>query len=132
MRLFLRRIVSEELKPEHLLLKDPESPNYVWPSDTRKYYDSAHQLFLQSYSLSPHIALGALIAKIGTHNPPDAIIKIGNSYAYRVPKNKMGTLEFVVNAISFRGTDFPSNSGAKIDSTVPLADLRRSSPEVIM
>ena len=130
MRLFLRRIVSEELKPEHLLLKDPDFPNYVGPNGTAKYHVAAHQLFHQSYSLIPHSALGALIAKIVTHNPPDAIIKIGNSYAYRVPKNKMGTLEFVVNAISFRGTNFPSTSGARLTPRSLwriYADLRRKS-----
>ena len=130
MRLFLRRIVSEELKPEHLLLKDPDFPNYVGPNGTAKYRVAAHQLFHQGYPLIPHSALGTLIAKIGTHNPPDAIIKIGKSYAYRMLKNKIGTLELAVNAISFRGTDFPSTSGARLTPRALwriYADLRRKS-----
>jgi hypothetical protein len=107
--LSMRRIVSEKLQPELLLLKYPESPNYVGPNGTTNYDVTSHQLFLQSYSLSPDSTLGTLIAKIKTDGHSDEIIKIGASKAYRIPKNKTGTLKFAVNDISFRDEDFGSS-----------------------
>ena len=126
--LSLRRIVSEKLKPELLLLKDPESPNYVGPNGTSNYDVTSHQLFLQSYSLSPDSTLGTLIAKINTGGHSDEIIKVGASKAYRMPKNKTGTLEFAVNDISFRDKDFHSIRSAKDGSAVSLANLCQSAP----
>ena len=126
--LSMRRIVSEKLQPELLLLKYPESPNYVGPNGTTNYDVTSHQLFLQSYSLSPDSTLGTLIAKIKTDGHSDEIIKIGASKAYRMPKNKTGTLEFAVNDISFRDEDLHSISGIKGGSAVPLAKLCQSGP----
>jgi hypothetical protein len=125
--LSLRRIVSEKLRPELLLLKDPESPNYVGPNGTSNYDVTSHQLFLQSYSLSPNSTLGTLIAKIKTDDHSDEIIKIGASKAYRVPKNKAGTLEFAVNDISFRDKDFHSIR-SEDGCAVPLANLCQPAP----
>ena len=126
--LSLRRIVSEKLKPELLLLKDPESPNYVGPNGTSNYDVTSHQLFIQSYSLSPNSTLGTLIAKIKMDDHSDEIIKIGASKAYRVPKNKTGTLQFAINDISFRDDDFHSIRSAKDGCAVPLANLYESAP----